>query len=211
MARRYGGEPLEETQAKKSDQISAALAARIVRGDIAPGEKLRQDEFAQEFGVSQGTVREAFMVLAAQGLAVSLPRRGMCVAEMNANAVEELALMRGALEPLALQHSVPYLGPAQIAAIEQCQRACDMATNAADWEDANRAFHMAVIAGCPMARLVGEVHNLQLLYAWHFNARLGAKWRQREDPDHAAILSAIKARDAARAAQVMRRHLARLS
>lgn len=202
---------MSDQQITKSDGIAHKLAARIVRGGFQPGEKLRQDLIARQFGVSQVTAREALMRLSSQGLAISLPRRGMCVAPIDQAAVEELQVMRCALEPVALQRSVPHLTPEQIAQIEQIHEDCNAAETSEDWEEANRRFHMAVIAACQMPRLIAEISNLQLLYAWHFNRRHTARWRRRDDPDHAAILAAIKDRDAVRARTVMQRHLARLS
>ena len=202
---------MSDQQIKKSDDIANKLSAKIVRGEFQPGEKLRQDLIAREFGVSQVTVREALLLLASQGLATSLPRRGMCVASMDRDAIEELQVMRSALEPIALQRSVPNLTSHQIAQIEQIHEECNAAETSEDWEDANRRFHMAIIAACEMPRLIAEVSKLQLLYAWHFNKRHTARWRQRDDPDHAAILNAIKDRDAMRAKSVMQRHLARVS
>ncbi|MET0173034.1 MAG: GntR family transcriptional regulator, partial [Agrobacterium vaccinii] len=54
-------------------KISRTLADRIVRGELAPGARLRQDHVAEEFGASHVPVREAFRRLEAQGLAVSIP------------------------------------------------------------------------------------------------------------------------------------------
>ena len=119
--------------------------------------------------------------------------------------------MRCALEPVALQRSVPNLTKDQIIRIEEIHEECDGAATSEDWEDANSRFHTAVIAACQMPRLIEEIGNLQLLYSWHFNARHTARWRRRDDPDHAAILAAIKDRDAERAHAVMKRHLARLT
>ncbi|WP_170574172.1 GntR family transcriptional regulator [Ruegeria atlantica] len=201
---------MSEQQMKKSDDIAHKLSARIVSGALKPDEKLRQDLIAREFGVSQVTVREALLHLASKGLVVGLPRRGMCVAPMDQNAIQELRVMRRALEPVALLHSVPNLTARQIAQIEQVHEECDKAQTADDWEDANQRFHMAVIAACNMPRMIAEIQNLQLLYAWHFNNLHTGKWRQRADPDHAAILAAIKDRDAAKAHAVMQRHLTRL-
>ena len=81
---------MPEQQITKSDSIAQKLAVRIVRGKFQPDEKLRQDLIAREFGVSQVTVREALLRLASTGLVISMPRRGMCVAPMDREAVEEL-------------------------------------------------------------------------------------------------------------------------
>lgn len=200
---------MSDQQGNKSEEISERLTARIVRGEFEPGRKLQQDRVAREFGVSQVTAREALQSLASQGLAVRLPRRGMCVAPMDQGAVDELKVMRHALEPVALQYSVPNLTHRQIEHIERACAQCDAAETSLDWEEANQQFHMAVIAGCGMPRLIAEIRNLQTLYAWHFNSRYMTRWRRRDDPDHAAILSAVKDRDAARARSVMQRHLMR--
>ncbi|MEE3361198.1 MAG: GntR family transcriptional regulator [Pseudomonadota bacterium] len=196
---------------KKSDDIAHQLASRIVRCEVSPGEKLRQDLVAREFGVSQVTVREAFLRLEGQGLVISLPRRGTCVASMDQKTAEELKVMRVALEPVALERSVPNLTPEQVQDIEDAQDACDFAETVEDWEDANRRFHLAVIAGCDMPRLVAEIAELQVLYSWHYNMHYAGRWKKRADRDHAAILAAIKEGDAATARIVMQRHLSRLS
>ncbi len=208
--RQVDGDHVSEQQIKKSDDITRKLSEKIVRGAFKPGEKLRQDLIAREFGVSQVTAREALLNLASQGLVVGLPRRGMCVATMDQSAVQELRVMRRALEPVALLHSVLNLTSEQITRIEQVHDQCNAAATSEEWEEANQRFHLAVIAGCNMPRLINEIRNLQLLYTWHFNSSHTAKWRRREDPDHAAILAAIKDRDAARAHSVMERHLTRL-
>ena len=107
---------------KKSDDIAQQLASRIVRCEVLPGEKLRQDLVAREFGVSQVTVREAFLRLEGQGLVISLPRRGTCVASMDQKTAEELKVMRVALEPVALERSVPNLTPEQVQDIEDAPK-----------------------------------------------------------------------------------------
>ena len=90
-------------------RISRELAARIVSGRIAPGERLRQDHIAAEFGASHVPVREAFRHLESRGLAVSEPRRGFRVAGFSSAEVREVAEMRAALEVLALRHAAPHL------------------------------------------------------------------------------------------------------
>lgn len=202
---------MDDLPLKKSAAVAKALAAKIVRGELTPGEKLRQDYIAQEHGVSQVTTREALLQLSAQGLAISIPRRGVCVAALDKGAIEEIRLMRQALEPLALQHSVAQLSPSDVTKIDTIRKECDNAETATQWEEANRAFHNAIIARCGMPRLIEEVGNLQLLYARHFFERYAETWRPRADPDHLAIVAAIKERNASKASAVLLRHLTRLS
>ncbi|WP_298966645.1 GntR family transcriptional regulator [uncultured Roseibium sp.] len=195
---------------KKSDQIAELLAAGIVRGEIPPGEKLRQDQIAQDFQSSHVPVREALLRLVAQGLAISLPRRGVCVAPFDKSSVRELIVMRKALEPVALMNSVLNLTRAQIESAEEARLGCDDANSAQEWEEANRDFHLAIVSGCGMPRLVEEISNLQMLYARHFLAQFSDQWQKRADKDHQAILTAIYARDTDGAVEILRRHLAKL-
>ena len=81
-----------------ASRISRVLADRIIRGEIAPDARLRQDHIAEEFGTSHVPVREAFRRLEAQGLAVNLPRRGVRVASFDLKEVREVAEMRAALD-----------------------------------------------------------------------------------------------------------------
>ena len=65
------------SQAQLPDRIAEILARRIVLGELPAGAKIGQDHVAAEFGASHVPVREAFRRLEAQGLLVSLPRRGV--------------------------------------------------------------------------------------------------------------------------------------
>ena len=74
-----------------ASRISRALAERIIHGELVPGSRLAQDHIAEEFGASHVPVREAFRRLEAQGLVVSIPRRGVRVASFDLKQVREVA------------------------------------------------------------------------------------------------------------------------
>ena len=128
-----GREP-EDTIASR---ISRVLADRIVRGELAPGARLRQDHIAEEFKTSHVPVREAFRRLEAQGLAISEPRRGVRVASFDLAEVREVAEMRAVLEVLALRHAARHLTPAILDEAEEAAREGDAAVNVQAWEEAN--------------------------------------------------------------------------
>ena len=62
-----------------ADTIYQALSERIVSGRLQAGEKLRQDHIARDFDTSHVPVREALLRLAADGLLIATPRKGMTV------------------------------------------------------------------------------------------------------------------------------------
>lgn len=194
-----------------SDRITEELIFRIVRGEFAPGEKLRQDHIAEEFRVSHVPVREAFLRLVAKGLAVSKPHIGVRVAPLDPVDQRELKVMRAALEPVAILHSVQHLTAVQIDRAEEWRQICDSAQNIFDWEEANRAFHLATMAACGMPRLIEEVTNLQLRGARYILVHYKDRWKRRVDMDHHAIMAAIRRRDTKAAAATVERHLSRMN
>ncbi|MFY0597083.1 MAG: GntR family transcriptional regulator [Cognatishimia sp.] len=198
-------------KSKISDQITAVLTEQIVRGELVADEKLRQDHIAKNFAVSHVPVREALLRLEAKGLAVSQPRRGVRVAAFDPADMLEIREMRLALEPVALRYSIPSLTHQQKEEAEQARLACDQARDLVSWETENRRFHMAILAGCAMSRLLAEVNDLQILSARHLLATYSKNWVERTDRDHAAIMQAIRGKQTENAVAVLQRHLSRLS
>ena len=85
------------------DQIAAELAQRILAGKLMPGERVAEQQLADEFQVSRGPVRESIRLLEREGLVTVLPRRGAVVTELSAHEVGELFEIRTALFALVVQ------------------------------------------------------------------------------------------------------------
>lgn len=191
-------------------RISRTLADRIVSGDLKPGAPLRQDHIAEEFHASHVPVREAFRLLEAQGLAVSLPRRGFRVASFGRAEVQEVAEMRAALEALALRHAAPHLTKAILDRAEEAIRAGEKSENVRDWETANRTFHRLIIEPCGMPRLLAAIEDLQAVSARILFAGWRSQWEARTDTDHRAILSALRRDEVDAAASLLMRHVQKI-
>ncbi|WP_234854202.1 GntR family transcriptional regulator [Paracoccus everestensis] len=195
------------TQEPLAHRISQELADRIISGQIAPGERLRQDHIAAEFGASHVPVREAFRHLESRGLAVSEPRRGFRVAGFSPAEAREVAEMRAALEVLALRHAAPRLTPAILDQAEEATRAGDHAGDIQAWEEANRQFHRLILDPCGMPRLLKSIADLHSASARFLFSGWRAEWEAPTDRDHRAILHALRSGDLDRACAVLGRHL----
>lgn len=193
-----------------ADKIFHALSERIVTGALPAGEKLRQDHIARDYEASHVPVREALLRLEAHGLATSLPRRGTRVSALDPSEIREVVEMRVALEVLALSHAIPKMTDEDIAEVQTAFERCEAASDMLAWDQANRAFHMALLAPCNMNRLLDTIADLQLAAARHLFAYWKGQWRPRHDADHAALMQAVVERDAMTACSVMRRHLRRV-
>jgi DNA-binding GntR family transcriptional regulator len=189
-------------------RIAEAIAEQIISGALPPNAPLRQDHVARQFNSSHVPVREAFRQLEAQHLVVSVPRRGVRVAPLDATSIREIAEMRAALEVVALRHAAPRMTPAHLARIELALIEGDNAETLQDFEAANRSFHQALVTPCGMPRLLASLDGLQLA-----NSRLvfatarHAGWRPRSNGDHRQILQALRARNIEQACGLLARHI----
>lgn len=190
-----------------ASRISRALAERIIHGELAPGARLAQDHIAEEFGASHVPVREAFRRLEAQGLVVSIPRRGVRVASFDLRQVREVAEMRAALEVLALRHAAPHLSGAVLDAAEQAATDADDAKDVRAWEEANRRFHRLIVSTCGMPRLLSVIDDLHAVSARFLFVAWRAAWEARTDHDHRAILTALRQGDVGEACRILERHV----
>jgi DNA-binding GntR family transcriptional regulator len=83
------------------DSVVNGIRQMILNGHLKPGDRLRQDELANSFGVSTMPIREALRQLQAEGLVVFRPRRGATVVRFTVSDYEEIYLIREELETLA--------------------------------------------------------------------------------------------------------------
>jgi DNA-binding GntR family transcriptional regulator len=72
------------------DVVAERIRTAILEGELRPGEWLRQERLAQEYGVSQMPVREALKKLAVDGLVEHVPYRGVRVIEFSPEDVSDL-------------------------------------------------------------------------------------------------------------------------
>src|SRR5471030_543214 len=152
--------PVIEMDQSVAGRIAATLADRIVSGVLAPGARLMQDHVAEEFKASHVPVREAFRTLEAQGLVTAKPRCGVRVSPLDPGMVLEVTEMRAVLEGLALHHALPRLGRADLDAARAALVAGKASDQIAEWEAANRRFHLAIMAPCGMPRLMASIGDL---------------------------------------------------
>lgn len=92
---------------KETIKTRAAQLIRkmILKGDIAPGQRIVPGELAQQLDTGRGSVREALMELEAEGLVKSSPYRGTYVAEFSAGETKEICTIRYLLETYAVEEA----------------------------------------------------------------------------------------------------------
>jgi DNA-binding GntR family transcriptional regulator len=92
-----------ELYATLPSQIAVRIGRAIVDGEFQPGQKLREVDLAQAFGVSRASVREALRLVESEGLVTILPQRGAQVTTLTADEVADIFEIRANLMGLACQ------------------------------------------------------------------------------------------------------------
>ena len=82
-------------------EVVDEIRQRILTGDFQAGERIKENEMAQQLGVSRGPVREALRQLEQEGLVQYERNVGCSVAQVSGQDVYEICLLRATLEILA--------------------------------------------------------------------------------------------------------------
>lgn len=90
-----------------SEQVFEALAHRISRSQMAPGERLAEEALSREFGVSRTPVREALRRLEQAGLVDRLEHGRYAVRALDLARIDELYTVRIVLEELSVSLAAP--------------------------------------------------------------------------------------------------------
>lgn len=177
--------------------------AGMLRGELAPGTWLRQDDLAERLGVSKIPVREALQRLAAIGLLRFEANRGAVVPELTAAEAEENYTLRRAIEPLLLKRAIPSLSIVDLAEAEVALQAAELSIAEANW-----AFHRALYtpAGWTRGLAMAEIlHAAVAPYVMLYTEGLGGA--SESDAEHAAVLDACRNDDSRRATEQLLDHL----
>ena len=186
------------------------LRSMILGGLLQPGDRLRIEDLAQQFGVSPMPVREALHQLAAEGTAILDPYRGFSIAELSPDEARDLYATRAPLEELATRIAVPLLTNAILEqlrdAVARQSRACDDG-DAGRFIESDLGFHHILYATAArpiLARQITGLINSSVRYS-RANLPLPGSMRAAMEA-HQTILDACERRDATLAARVTRRH-----
>jgi DNA-binding GntR family transcriptional regulator len=197
----------------RADWVEKQLRRDILFGVFAPGERLLAADLAKRYTVSPTPLREALQRLATDGLLTMTPQRGVRVAPLPLHAAEEIYELRCLLEPLALRKSLEHADEEWRAKVQQTYEQITEVTSdehheVVAAEDANRAFHQALLSRCESHWLLNIVSMLSdHCIRYRFLSFKGRGGRAGIQEEHRAIYEACMHGDSDTAAQSLERHL----
>lgn len=186
------------------------LRQKILSGELPPGERLREVAISQELGMSRTPIREAFHMLAAEGLLELLPNRSVLVSVPDKSETADVFTVLGALESLAAQLACRRMSAEQMETFEELQEDLTTYFEQSDrlrYLEANRLIH---------EHIVQASNSPSLILAWRLLLPRAERARQVStlDParwadayeEHGQIFRAIQARDELLAKQLLESH-----
>lgn len=203
----------------RASAVSNELRRLILSGELPWGTKLRQVEISDRFGVSTTPVREAFAMLAREGLVQQDAHRGVKVILPSQDDLRENYEMRILLEPLATEHAAASISEANLAELQEKRQLMDEAVGDKDTlagelarSVAHREFHRIIYDAAErprLAELIEQLRNSAEVFVRIADTHPPPSYQKRASREHAAIAKALAKRDGERAAAEMRDHLQR--
>ena len=210
-------EPGSPSHRQLAQLVTDQVRSAILEGKIRPGEWLRQERLAQEFGVSQMPVREALKRLAVEGFVEHLPYRGARVVSLTPDDVEDLYACRAVLEARAARLAATAITGEEAAEIRRLHHAMERCVIPAElqrYRDLNRLFHEMIFSASHRSYLTRSLLQLWASFPtmlWSNVPRVAVtSVPDRSDPDnaeHEEIVTALEAHDPDRAETAVGHHV----
>jgi DNA-binding GntR family transcriptional regulator len=203
--------PLKAVTISIQERIRTAIEAEILSGTRPPGSPIDEKALAASFSASRTPVREALMLLAAQGLVHIAPRSGIYVRRPSAAELaallEALCEIESTLARLAARRVTPERASALRQALESASR-CAAAHDTKGYAAANAALHEHIFEGSSNPVLVEHARGVRKrLAAFRLRGFDQPGRLEISNREHRLIVDAICRGDGEAAAATMREHI----
>lgn len=200
------------TESVASLRIADGLRRAILEGEFAPGERMRQEDIATQFGASRLPVREALRILQSDGLVTLVANSGAWVSQLDERECAESYEIRERLEPLLLRESMPGLTPDDIATMRSLAEEMERKPGVETFLRLDREFHLLSYSRAEtvlLSSLIERLWNTTQHYRRAFAVLVGAEGRRVVHYEHFLLVDAIQRGDAEDAQRVLGGHIRR--
>ncbi|HEX2314785.1 MAG TPA: GntR family transcriptional regulator [Thermomonospora sp.] len=199
------------TRPQLSDEVAAGLREMIMDGRVRPGQYLRLERLAAEFGISVTPVREALQSLRSEGFVQLEPRRGFVVAPLSRQDVKDLFWVQAGIAAELAARAARTMTTGGLKELTAIQHAMGQAV--ADGridlvEEHNHGFHRSINLAARSAKLAWSLGSVARYVPRGLYGRMPA-WPRTALDDHESVLEALREADPAKAGTAMRVHVVR--
>lgn len=180
----------------------------IITHELAPGMAIVEQDISDALGISRTPVREALKLLESEGLVRHVPLRGTFVTEITTQDVEEIFMLREALEVLVLQVAINNITDEELASIGELLQSLTPDSPPESFYESDRRLHEMLVRHGQNRRLMLFLNtiNSQIERLRQLSARRPGRL-QNSMKEHLQILEALKERDLKKAEKMMRQHI----
>lgn len=196
------------------DTVTARLEAAVMSGELAPGDRIREQVLATQWGISRGPLREAIRRLEGRRLLERTANIGVRVVSLTPTRLEELLTVREALEGMACRLAAERITDADIEALTALLRSHSESEAVVAGEgyyqlsgDVDFHFRIARASGNDylMSLITGDLYDLMRVYRYRSSAVPGRTATALAE--HRGIVEALALRDPDLSEQRMREHI----
>jgi len=190
----------------------AAVRQAILNGDLAPGQRLVEEDLAGTLGVTRQSLRAALLDLASEGLVERIPNRGARVRVVSTEEAVAITECRMALEALCAAKAAERITDDEAVQLRELAENLKRSVaegNPLKYSELNRELHrrVGVISGQTVAiGLLDRLHAQIVRHQFQLARRPGRP--EVSLPEHVAIAQAVADRRPADADHAVRAHLA---
>ncbi len=197
---------------QSSEFVYRSLKEQIISGALAPDVRLIELAIAAEFSVSRTPVREALKRLAVENLVLADPARGMVVHAPDAREIEDVFIVREALDALAARLAAYRITPSELGRLRVVVDSMEEAIAGGRREQvvvANTHFHDVIYAAAGNEMLERLGRDLREFVRRFTTLPFASPERVNHVlAEHRAIVAALEAHDPEAAEAASRSHLA---
>lgn len=204
-------DPRPGTGEQAKQHALVQLRQAILRGDMAPAQRLVENELAEQFGVTRASIRAALIDLASEGLVERILNRGSRVRVVTVEEAVAITECRMALEALCAAKAAVAASDEQLTQLADLGAAMSKAVADGEpvtYSELNHELHDRIreFSGQHVALELLERLNAQLV-RHRFQLALRPGRPQQSLSEHLTMIEAITARDPQAAEAAVRAHL----
>jgi DNA-binding GntR family transcriptional regulator len=197
---------------RRADMIADTLEELVFTGDFSDGDRLDEIRLARQFNVSRTPIREALQRLVASGLAVQIPRRGVFIRQPGLVELMEMFETMAEIEGVCGRLAAHRISEEALAELDTANARCTEAIAADDADGyyrENERFHHMIYRHAGNGFLEQEALRLHRRLKPFRRMQLRLRGRMAQSmAEHEAVVAALRAGEAERAAEVLRGHVA---
>ncbi|MGN1023164.1 MAG: GntR family transcriptional regulator [Lachnospiraceae bacterium] len=199
------------------DDAYQAIKKAIYDNTLPPGTPLVEEQLSRQLGISRTPIRAALQQLVFDKLAVQDNTRHLHVSTLTDKDVHDMTVIRGALEPLALEEAAFPIASEKIAELEALLIDQRMAlegekSDLIRYAELDREFHTALAACGDNDLLIETIRNVNSVMVRYnvLSGTLGSHVQEALE-EHAQILEFLKKGEKDFAVVSLRNHIKKVS